>query len=699
MMNGTSTPIKHHSNWNGNGVITPVVPYVNQSAPTPSYLGKRPHSAKSAIQHEREQLPIYSAKSKLLDYIIKYDSVIIVGETGSGKTTQLPQYIYQYYTTSNSKPYPYIIGVTQPRRIAATTVARRVAAEYGCELGSTVGYSIRFDDQCTDYTRIKYMTDGMLLRELQTDTILSRYGVIVLDEIHGRSVSTDILCAILKQVQHKRSNSNNKLKLVCMSATLAANEFSKFFNDAPIVYVQGRQYDVDILYTTQPCTDYVDSAVMTALQIHLTMPTGDILMFLTGSDEIEAARRILNDKSKLLPSSAMKYIVAPIYSTLSQESQNIVFEPTPHNTRKIIVATNIAETSVTIPNIVYVIDCGLVKQRHYYADTGVDRLIIVPVSQAEAFQRSGRAGRVKHGQCYRLMQEDEFMKLHSNIQPEIEHSDIASISLQLMCIDINPSQLQLLTKPSKNAYINAFKQLVALDAIDEHQHVTPLGKQLMQFPLSPPYAKMIVLSTTNKFTCSEEMLSLVAIMSTDTIFINHQQNNKSDTNTVAHNHRNEFSSIHGDHITYLQLYQAFAAIDTNKQKQWCIEHNIQYKSMIKTEQIRTQLLRICNKLSLPILSCRENIDHVRRCLLTGLCQHVARLQSNGVYQTLGSKPISCYLHPSSVLIDQRPKPDTVIFTELLETTKLYLRDVTTINPAWLTELLPKLYAGTESSFE
>ncbi|KAL6570956.1 Pre-mRNA-splicing factor ATP-dependent RNA helicase DEAH10 [Orobanche gracilis] len=389
---------------------------INQlNGPKADFLARR-----QKIEQHRKALPIATVQKRLLEEVSNNDILIIVGETGSGKTTQLPQYLVNGGFCRNGG----IIGITQPRRVAAVTVAKRVAEECGVALGQRVGYAIRFEDVTSSSTRIKYMTDGLLLREALLDPYLSKYSVIIVDEAHERTVQTDVLLGLLKTVQKTRSSGadimhNNDqtkvengvvlgkledaqctsilkhsrgkklppLKLIIMSASLDARVFSEYFGGARAVHVQGRQYPVEILYTLQPETDYIDAALITIFQIHLEEGPGDILVFLTGQEEIESIERLVQERLPKLPETKRKLSIIPIFASLPSEKQMKVFAPAPAGFRKVILATNIAETSVTIPGIKYIIDSGMVKLRTYDPSTGIEPLVIVKTSKAQALQR------------------------------------------------------------------------------------------------------------------------------------------------------------------------------------------------------------------------------------------------------------------------------------------------------------------------
>ena len=382
------------------------------------------------IQEVRKSLPVFTFREQLLEAIENFQVLIIVGETGSGKTTQIPQYLVEAGYCENGMK----VGCTQPRRVAAMSVAARVAEEMNVKLGHEVGYSIRFEDCTSQKTVLKYMTDGMLLREFLTEPDLKSYSALMIDEAHERTLHTDILFALVKDIARFRPD----FKLLISSATLNAAKFSKYFDDAPIFNIPGRRYPVDIYYTAAPESNYLAAAVTSVLQIHLTQDKGDILVFLTGQDEIESAQEILETKIRELGSRIKELIICPIYSTLPSDLQANIFKPTPPGARKVVLATNIAETSITIDGIVYVIDPGFVKQKSYNPRSGMESLIVVPCSKAAADQRAGRAGRVGPGKCFRLYTAWAYAnELDDNTTPEIQRTNLGNVVLLLKSLGID----------------------------------------------------------------------------------------------------------------------------------------------------------------------------------------------------------------------------------------------------------------------
>ena len=388
-----------------------------------------------------QELPVNKNKSKILNGVEQNQVVILVGETGSGKTTQIPQLLY-------AKNYRKMV-VTQPRRVAAISISKRVAEEMNVKLGTTVGYQIRFEDVSQRDTSIKFVTDGILLRELLNDKNLSKYNVIILDEAHERTLRTDILFGALKEILKKRK----KLKLIIMSATLNAGQFAQYFNNAPVISIPGRQHQVSTFYAPEKQSDYVDSAMVTILQIHKKPEPGDILVFLTGQEEIENMEKLLIEQTKDLKSD-LKLMVCPIFSSLPSAQQALIFEKTPAGCRKVVLSTNIAETSITISGIRFVVDTGMVKIRGFNPKTGIETLNVSPISRASANQRAGRAGREAPGFCYRLYTEASFNTLDSETIPEIKRCNLASVILLLKSSGIEDIvSFDFMDKPSRQARI------------------------------------------------------------------------------------------------------------------------------------------------------------------------------------------------------------------------------------------------------
>ncbi|KAM8836874.1 ATP-dependent RNA helicase DHX8 isoform 2-T2 [Spinachia spinachia] len=625
-----------------------------------------------SILEQRESLPIYKLKEQLIQAVHDNQILIVIGETGSGKTTQITQYLAEAGYTTRGK-----IGCTQPRRVAAMSVAKRVSEEYGCCLGQEVGYTIRFEDCTSPETVIKYMTDGMLLRECLIDSELGQYAIIMLDEAHERTIHTDVLFGLLKKTVMKRTD----MKLIVTSATLDAVKFSQYFYEAPIFTIPGRTYPVEVLYTKEPETDYLDASLITVMQIHLTEPPGDVLVFLTGQEEIDTACEILYDRMKSLGPDVPELIILPVYSALPSEMQTRIFDPAPPGSRKVVIATNIAETSLTIDGIYYVVDPGFVKQKVYNSKTGIDQLVVTPISQAQAKQRAGRAGRTGPGKTYRLYTERAYRDemLTTNV-PEIQRTNLASTVLSLKAMGINDLlSFDFMDAPPMETLITAMEQLYTLGALDDEGLLTRLGRRMAEFPLEPMLCKMLIMSV--HLGCSEEMLTIVSMLSVQNVFYRPK-----DKQALADQKKAKFHQPEGDHLTLLAVYNSWK---NNKfSNPWCYENFIQARSLRRAQDIRKQMLGIMDRHKLDVVSCGKATVRVQKAICSGFFRNAAKKDPQEGYRTLIDQQV-VYIHPSSALFNRQP--EWVVYHELVLTTKEYMREVTTIDPRWLVEFSPAFF--------
>ncbi|KAJ4306871.1 hypothetical protein N0V88_000243 [Collariella sp. IMI 366227] len=654
-----------------------------------------------ALHKPAALLPIAKHRESLL-YLVETSPVtIVVGQTGSGKSTQIPQFLKNAGWCADGK----IIGVTQPRRVAATTVAIRVAEEFGCEVGKEVGYSIRFEDVTSESTCIKFLTDGLLIREALVDPLLSRYSVIMIDEAHERSISSDILLGLLKKIRKKRP----ELRIIISSATLQAENFRNFFSEsedtlsadgkeketiASIISLEGRTYPIDILYLDTPAEDYLEKAVSTVLDIHANEPRGDILVFLTGRDEIGQAIQAVSERLTQLPPGSGSILPLPLYAGLSTEQQMYVFEEAPENYRKVIFSTNISEASVTIDGIVYVIDSGFVKLRAYNPKTGIESLTATPVSKASAAQRAGRAGRTKPGKCFRLYTEEAYHSLPEANIPEIQRSNLAPFILQLKALGIdNVLRFDFLTPPPAELMIRALELLYSLGALDDYAKLTkPLGLRMAELAVEPMMAKTLLSAAS--FNCLSEMLTIAAMTSLGgTVWIQHEGEKKR-----AESAKHKFAAEEGDHLTLLNAYQAFVT-KGRKEARFCHDNLLNYKAMSRAVSIRAQLKRYLERFGLNVdetLSAastgNNNVnksEQIRRCLTAGYFAHAARMQADGTFRNVAGTTV-LHAHPSSVMFNR--KADWVVFHEVMETgSKTFIRDATRIEKGWLLEYAPEFY--------
>jgi ATP-dependent RNA helicase DHX8/PRP22 len=746
------------------------------------------------IQEARRSLPVFRYKEEIIRGVKENQVVLLAGETGSGKSTQVPAFIHESgllkYTDAAlvKRRLGRTICVTQPRRVAAITLSKRAAQESRCELGTLVGYRVRFDDmtdrQGPNTTHIIYATDGMLLREAMTDPMLSRYGLIILDEAHERSLQTDILFGVVKRaMQARRSISPSDadkshavdkedgvrqriiaqtkhatlppLKIIVMSATLEIETFLAFFPHAYQIQIPGRQFPVQILYTPDIQQDYVDSALAAIINIHMYEEDGDILAFLPGQEEIDDLAALVKkhldydaqdhqDKIQnfVLGKNFVSHgvLVCVLYASLPPELQLQAFQPKPTGCkRKIVLATNIAETSVTLDGIRFVVDTGKCKTRNFSGATGMESLIVTDISKAQATQRAGRAGRTSSGICFRLYPEISYQQLNDTTTPEILRVNIAQVVLQLKGMGVHdPRTFEYLTPPTASSMTKALQLLHALGAIDDQMELTPHGYQMNKLPLEPIFAHLLLLS--NKYGCTCEILTAVAMLSAENIFFRPSNHsimpvNKAvgDENSIiakaASAHR-RFTSYEGDLPTLLTVYDCWRREANYSPKnhkkdssdprgkinhgEWCTRNFIIGRGLIRAHDVRLQLKEICSRdeshhgLAMDTeMSCgEENKIKFFQCLCSGLFLHAASriasaseinksnrqerrsgsvLSSRGRYKTkVGGKEVS--IHPSSTMFGRNPPPQCVVYTEILETKKLYIRGVTQIREEWLTDL-------------
>ncbi|KAG8913730.1 DEAH-box RNA helicase prp16 [Tulasnella sp. 408] len=546
------------------------------------------------LKEQREYLPAFACREELMGVIRDNQVIVVVGETGSGKTTQLTQFLYEDGYCKHG-----LIGCTQPRRVAAMSVAKRVSEEMECELGTTVGYAIRFEDCTSEATKIKYMTDGVLLRESLNEGDLDRYSVIILDEAHERSLSTDVLMGLLRKILSRRRD----LKLIVTSATMNAEKFSNFYGQAPCYTIPGRTFPVETFHSKSPCEDYVDSAVKQVLQIHLSLPPGDILVFMTGQEDIEVTCQVVNERLSQLDDPA-PLAVLPIYSQMPADLQAKIFEPTEDGRRKVIVATNIAETSLTVDGILYVVDAGYSKLKVYNPKVGMDALQITPISQANANQRKGRAGRTGAGFCYRLFTEAAYRnEMFPNNIPEIQRTNLANTVLLLKSLGVkNLLEFDFMDPPPQANILNSMYQLWVLGALDNVGDLTPVGRKMSEFPMEPSMAKMLI--TSVEYKCSAEMLTIVSMLSVPSVFYRPKERQEE-----ADAAREKFSVNESDHLTLLNVFNQWKS--HGHSDHWSMKHFLHPKLLRKAREVRVQLEDIMKFQKMAIISAGTDYDIVR----------------------------------------------------------------------------------------
>ncbi|CXJ24505.1 pre-mRNA-splicing factor ATP-dependent RNA helicase PRP2, putative [Plasmodium berghei] len=694
------------------------------------------------IINERKRLPIYSYRYDILKAIKNNKILILVGETGSGKSTQLTQYLYEckYHLYGN-------IICTQPRRIACIAIANRVADEMNVKVGKEVGYVIRFQNKTSENTKVIYMTDGMFLRLLLYNPTLEGISVLIVDEAHERALHTDVILPIIKDICNFREN----IRIVISSATLDAEKISSYFNCAPIFYVPGRKYNVDIYYTINNESNYLSAIVITILQIHITQGKGDILVFLPGQFEIELVQQELESKLNELAPKFRSMIILPIYSSLPAECQSRIFEDigneddiqnenndndnksdksddkksidneykknntakdeenrlstisnnnkkksnnenvklaTNNIRRKIILSTNICETSITIDNIIYVIDSGLCKQKIYNPNSGIESLVTLPCSKASVNQRAGRAGRKQDGKCFRLFTKKSFIDLSDNSIPEIQRCEISSMILLLKSLGMDDIiNFDFLDPPSPVVIIKGLELLYSLGALNNEGNLTKTGRKMAEFPTDVKSSKMI-LSASEKYNCVDEILSIISMLTHANSIFYVQKGKEKEADNVKKIFIIEGG---GDFFMFLNIFKQCE--ENNFSTSYCYDHFLQYHTLIKIKDIKTQLISICEKLDLPITSCgiekHDSISNIKKCIISGFFTNAA-LPINKTELKIIKLNQVVSIYPSSVLskknIMEEYHNSCIIFYEVIKINKSYIRYNIDVNKDLLFEI-------------
>lgn len=617
----------------------------------------------------RETLPIFPYKETIVNAIQSNPFVIVQAETGSGKSTQLPQYLMEAGYTG--------IVCTQPRRIAAVSLASRVAKEVNCTLSTTVGYKVRFEQAVSDQTILTYSSDGSLLRELLCNPHAEGYSVIIIDEVHERSVSTDILCALLKKICLE---ARNDLKIVITSATLDIDKFTTFFDNAAVIQVPGKLFPVDVAYVPD---ETIESLVY---NIHTRQPPGDILAFFAGQSEIFAA---CDSLKKLLPPNEV--IIMPLYACLPLEEQNKVFAPTPKGIRKIICSTNAAETSITIEGIVYVVDTGYARFFVHNPKSGIEMMSDVYVDKQSAEQRRGRAGRVRPGTCYRLYSHEHFSQLEAHHPPEIVRSRFSKEKLTIISLGLQKADF--IDPPSDDADEESERILKKLALLDADGNLTEDGKVVSLLPILPALGRVLI--NANQLKCLKPVIIIVAMMNNG-----HRITFKGQYFSF----NSKFYDETGDHMTFYNLYNAW--LESGKSDSWCLENSVNPVSLNQAYLVNEQIRDLLAKKGFQVDTCQEE-NIVRAFLLDSLDNVAEKSGDEGDFSSIRSGRIRyctmdraqiVYLYPASPLGSS--PPELVLFNEIVCTKKPFMNYASKIERSWLTALaLRKLHQTDIQSSE
>lgn len=672
----------------------------------------------------REKLPIWKHRNEIRGALRANDVLIVVAETGSGKSTQVPQFLFtedwcrrktvKIHKQDRTEDVSVggVIAITQPRRVAATTLAQRVSREAGTPLRhghgqqGLVGYSVRFDHNVPKGTKIKFLTEGMLLQELLRDPHLRQYSAVLVDEIHERSVDVDLLSGFLKQIVSgdKAGRGGVPLKVGIMSATANVEKIRSFFTfedgdktqEPTFMNIPGRLYPVETIYTPKPVPDVQDALIKTIIKIHAEQPCpGDILAFLTGQEEIETARKVLEDYAKTLPSKSPRLVPVPLFGQMSIEAQQQAFQPAKGRiARKVILATNIAETSVTVPGVRYVVDTGKAKVKQYRVRLGMESLLAKPISKSSAIQRAGRAGREAAGQCYRLYTQESYDTLLKDSDlPEIMRIDVLGAVLTMKARGIDDIfAFPLMDTPDDESFNKALLHLHVLGAIGADGSLTEVGKKMAFFPVTAPYGRVLLAAADPKNDCLLEAIDIISCLTAgDDIF--HQLRSEEEVEDVQEA-RKELYRREGDLLTYLTTVQQYASENADRTG-WCSRRKINLRIMKQALNIRRQLRGLCLKEKMlaaapaadpqpfaPVSP--ERAETILRCFLAGFAMKTALLAPDASYVTSFGKHVVA-IHPASVLHGQ--KKEAIMFLEHVFTTKNYAKKVSVVQANWIFEAM------------
>ena len=567
-----------------------------------------------ALYEIRKNLPIFAHGDEIRKHLRKNDVMLLIGETGSGKSTQIPQFLVNESWCRPTKTtiahddgtqkealVGGCIAITQPRRVAAISLARRVAEEMGTPLGSsspasTVGYSVRFDTSASPSTKVKFLTEGMLLQEMLHDPWLTKYSAIVVDEVHERGVNVDLVMGFLRNLVsgEKKGRGGVPLKAVVMSATADMESLQGFFTEGfhgrqlkdsekeskdgiAVCHIKGRQYPVKTIYSPEPVHDFVDAALKVIFQIHYKEPIpGDILVFLTGQETVESLENLVNEYATGMDPSLPKIQVLPLFAALPQAAQQRVFAPAPPRTRKIILATNIAETSVTVSGVRFVVDCGKAKIKQFRTRLGLDSLLVKPISKSAAIQRKGRAGREAPGQCYRLYTEKDYLALDEVNTPEILRCDLSQSILNMKARGVdNVIEFPFLTRPPREALEKALLQLLSIEALEETGKISAIGSHIAKLPLTPTLGRVLLAASDFGPDCLIDVIDIISCLSVENIFLNTTSEEKKEAAETA---RRDLYRREGDHLTMLATVRAYASENTDR-KAWAERHLVSHRAM------------------------------------------------------------------------------------------------------------------------
>lgn len=614
-------------------------------------------------------LPILQHRDSIIDSIRTNQVTIVIGETGSGKTTEIPRFLYEAGFGEHG-----VIGITEPRRIAAISVARFVAQNLGTSDNETVAHKVRFDDTTHADTKVKFMTDGVLLREIHDDPLLRRYSVIMIDEAHERSANIDFLMGLVKKVLAERP----ELRVVVTSATIDSGKFSAYFGGAPVIKVDGRLHDVEVIYWGDSAYGELTKNIVMAVEKALgTSSSGDILVFLTGADEID---QVSNAMGVLRGSYDIE--VLPAHGSLTPEEQGRIFETYPGK-RKVVLATNIAETSITIDGVVYVIDAGRVKQIQFDSISGIQSLDTVKHSRAGCEQRKGRAGRTQPGICYRLFSKEDYGQRPAFTEPELLRMSLAGIVLAMEALEIQDiMNFDFIDPPDPDAFHEAYRILEALGAIESGKPgLTDIGHRMATLPLEPRISRMVIEAA--KYNCVENVATIAAFMSATRSVFARPKNKEWEADDFHRRFKNGTS----DALTFLNVWAAYEAAQFDKD--WCFEHFLVHKTLREIGSVRDQLLKQLGRSGVRV-SRTDDESLILRSVATGLAYNLIHYYGYHQYVGIARDLGGVFVHPSSSTFGYN-HPSWMVASEIIDTSKRFARVCSIVKPEWLPDVAPALF--------
>ncbi len=620
-----------------------------------------------------KELPVYKQKDRIIEKLNNNQVIVVESPTGSGKTTQLPLILHEAGYSQKG-----VIGVTQPRRIATLSVCEYIRNQLPSGQKELAAYKMRFEDTTDFSTRIKIMTDGILLQELKTDRLLSKYSVIIVDEAHERSLNIDFILGMLKTILSTRKD----FKVIISSATINPEIFAEYFDHCEIIHIETKIFPIQTIYVKLQEEGNYDLIIEKIGDIvsneAAKRNNGDILVFLPGEKIIKDCVLYL-EKSRV----KKKLFIIPLYGRLSKEEQERIFIPTPPKKIKVVIATNIAETSVTIDGITTVIDSGLAKTNFYNPKTFTSSLIEGPISKASCNQRKGRAGRTAPGVCYRLYSKKDFDSRPLYSREEIYRTDLSEVVLQMADLDITDFEsFDFISPPGKQGLLSAIDTLKLINAIDDDNRLTSIGRMMAAFPLLPRHSRIIVESITRYPSVLEEIITAVAFLSTRSPYFLPMGKE-----IEARKEHHRFSEPSGDFRSYLNLYGAYTSLETGEQRQlFCENHYLDYRTMNEIVNIKQQLTEIVSDMGIPVTGGGSNREYICS-IASGLIQFVCKNSGRGVYRSFTTDKI--HIHPGSVMF--RESPRYIVAGEIVRTSRMFARSVSIVNESWLKDISPDLY--------